>query len=220
MEQAKNTQEILAGQTATEQRDNSLKDQIADSSLSSIVDSEDQNEEGSFWFSWYNAIMLLSLGFFLYYFPRLIGYPIDTYQVTDFIATMIDCIGFLLAFVLLLMTFSEIMGGIITLSILCFLCSIPIIIVMELVIKHGTYPRIVAVFLLFFQILALFNGALLIYLVFFILYQAKHTKESIRAFLQMVTVKSVFTFLLAVLGAITAIVPFIQLVLSLITGKR
>jgi hypothetical protein len=224
MEQTQDTHKKLADQSVIEQHDNPLNDQIEDSFLSSIDDSEEnervQNEENPFWFSWYSAIMLLSLGFFLYYFPRLIGFPSDAFLVTDFITTMIDIIGFLLALILLHITFSKIIGDIMTHAILQFIGSLPIIYIMQLVIRKGGYVEVIAVFLLSFQILALLNGVIVIYLVFSTLYQVKLTKEAGRAFIQMVTVKNVFTFLLAILGAITVIVPFIQLVLSFATGKH
>jgi len=223
MEQTKDTQEIFTGQTATGQHDNPLNDQVEDSSLSFIVDSEEneeaQHEEIPFWLSWYSAGMLLSLGLFLNYFPRLIGFPNDVFLVTDYIAAMIVCLGLLLALILLFMTFEKVMMKTITLGILLLVPSILIIIVMQLAIRHSMFPEVIAVFLLTFQTLALLVGVLIICLVFYGLYQAKLTKESIRAFLQMITTKNVFTFLLAVLGAITVIVPFIQFVLFLITGK-
>src|SRR5260221_3175606 len=224
MEQTKDTQEILAGQTATRQQDKSLNDQDEGSSLPSIVDSKEneeaQHEKNPFWLSWYSAGMLLSLGFFFYCFPRLTGFPSEAFLVTDGIAAIIDCIGLLLALILLFMTFEKVMRNIITLCILLLVPSIIIIIVMRLAIRHSMFPEVIAIFLLSFQILALLVGVLIIYLGFYGLYQAKPTKESINAFLQMINAKNVFTFLLAVLGAITVIVSFIQLVLSLITGKH
>src|SRR5450759_3557356 len=114
MEQAQDTQVIPANQMATEQHDSLLNEQIETLSLFSNIESEENEEakleENPFWLSWYSAIMWLSLGFFLYYFPRLVGFPDDAYHVTDFIATMIDIIGFLLALMLLFMTFPKIMG--------------------------------------------------------------------------------------------------------------
>ena len=83
MEQVQDAKKLLVGQTAAEQDDKSLVEQIEVSSQFSIAESAEnegtQNGEESFWFSWYGAIMLLSLGFFLYYFPRLIGFPNGAY---------------------------------------------------------------------------------------------------------------------------------------------
>src|SRR5579872_1846757 len=157
MKQVQDAQEILASQTVIEQENNSLNDQIEDVSLSFTdgpkQDEKAQNEDYPFWLSWYSATMLLSLGFFLYYFPRLIGFPDATFQVTDIIATILDIIGFLIAFLLFFVAFSKIAGELITFGTLTFLCSMPIIFVMRLAVRQGRYGEVTAVFLLFFQMI-------------------------------------------------------------------
>lgn len=208
MEQTQDAKKLFADQTATEQDDKALNEAA-------------QNKEETFWFSWYSAIMLLSSGFFLYYFPRLIGFPDAAYHITDFTAGIIDSVGFLLALILLFMTFEKVIGDTITLGMFSFLCSIPIIIVLRLATtKHNQYTEFARIFLVIFQILDLLIGMLMIYAVFYTLYLTKPTRESLRAFLRIVTVSKVFTFLLALLGAITVIVPFIQFMLSFILNRH
>jgi hypothetical protein len=88
------------------------------------------------------------------------------------------------------------------------------------IVRHSGFSEVIAVFLLVFQIFDLIAGMLLIYLIFYYLFQRKPNIASIRAVLQGITAKRVLTFLLAVLGAITVIVPFMQFLISMIVGKQ
>ena len=70
------------------------------------------------------------------------------------------------------------------------------------------------------SILCLLMGINAIYQLSYELYKANLTLESVRAFVKLLTARNIITFLLALIGAITVIVPFIQLIIFLLTGKH